>query len=235
MCCKKDANGKWYFEDTTVKNTIALTNQLMEKYKIDIDHVIRHFDVTGKICPEPYVRDGIAWENFKKMLINQPQQYWAEDILEKLVEKGIINSPELWRNYKGYVPKSNVVRLIDGCTGGLWTSPEDDSSMHWVQPYVISLCGKGIISDKTQWLTNPDANISKALLLAIICKATGGVYAKYANRTADHWARNCLDTLCDRGIIVSPEAWSDDFEAPVSRENTMALIYAAFITKGRKV
>ena len=45
----------WYFENKTVQSTIELVRYLMEKYHIPADHVIRHYDVTGKICPNPYV------------------------------------------------------------------------------------------------------------------------------------------------------------------------------------
>ena len=41
----------------------------MSKWNIPIDRVIRHYDVTGKICPEPYVRDEAAWQNFKNRVI----------------------------------------------------------------------------------------------------------------------------------------------------------------------
>ena len=44
-----------YFEEKTVQNTIDLTRMLMKKYSIDISHVIRHWDVVGKNCPQPYV------------------------------------------------------------------------------------------------------------------------------------------------------------------------------------
>ena len=68
MCCRKKANGTWYFEEATVKATIELTKELMKKYNIPAANVIRHFDVTGKTCPEPYVRDTAAWNTFKASL-----------------------------------------------------------------------------------------------------------------------------------------------------------------------
>ena len=40
----------------------------MKKYNIPASNVIRHYDVTGKVCPEPYVRDVGAWNNFKAEL-----------------------------------------------------------------------------------------------------------------------------------------------------------------------
>jgi N-acetylmuramoyl-L-alanine amidase CwlA len=70
LCCKKK-DGKWYFEDATVSSAIELVKELMKKYNIPIENVIRHYDVTGKICPEPYVRDAEAWRAFKAQLTNK--------------------------------------------------------------------------------------------------------------------------------------------------------------------
>ena len=38
-----------YFEPKTWDNTVELTAYLMQLYNIDINHVIRHYDVYGKI------------------------------------------------------------------------------------------------------------------------------------------------------------------------------------------
>lgn len=65
-----DTSRDWYFEDATVQSAIALTRELMDKYHIPADHVIRHYDVTGKICPNPYVYNHTkhTWEAFKVAL-----------------------------------------------------------------------------------------------------------------------------------------------------------------------
>lgn len=49
LCVKKDKNGKWYYTEKTKKAAIQLFAYLMDKYGIDESHVLRHFDVTGKI------------------------------------------------------------------------------------------------------------------------------------------------------------------------------------------
>lgn len=67
MCCRKGTNG-WYFEEATVNSTVELVKELMKKYNIPVENVIRHFEVTGKVCPEPYVRDSQAWSSFKARL-----------------------------------------------------------------------------------------------------------------------------------------------------------------------
>ena len=145
-----------------------------------------------------------------------------------MVCNGFIKNPEIWSDFNAYVTKSQAVALIDAITGGTWTSEETNPSIHWVQPSVISLCGKGIITDKNHWLTNPDACISKALILALVDKATDGMKAKYVGRNTDHWARNCLDSLCDKRIIYTPHAWDDDFEGTVNRGNLIVLLCNAF-------
>ena len=67
LCVKKDAKGRWYYTDETKKAAVTLFAYLMEKYGIGIDHVLRHFDVTGKTCGEPDVRSGNhIWAQFKK-------------------------------------------------------------------------------------------------------------------------------------------------------------------------
>lgn len=72
MCVRKKStktlnatDRDWYFEKETVNATVDLVRQLMEELEIDADHVIRHYDVTGKICPAPYVHDENAWKQFK--------------------------------------------------------------------------------------------------------------------------------------------------------------------------
>lgn len=59
MCSSKLDGGKsysaedtdFYVTDKVWNNTIELTAQLMKQYNIDINHVIRHADVNGKLCP----------------------------------------------------------------------------------------------------------------------------------------------------------------------------------------
>ncbi len=41
----------WYFTEETLNNAVILAKLIMQTYNIDINHVIRHFDITGKLCP----------------------------------------------------------------------------------------------------------------------------------------------------------------------------------------
>lgn len=71
MCVKKDSKGNWYFEPETIKNTIELTSYLMKLYNIPIQNVVRHFDVTGKDCPSPFVKNLSSWQSFKNELVEE--------------------------------------------------------------------------------------------------------------------------------------------------------------------
>ena len=65
LCSRKDSSGNYYFKDATVKNAVDLTKSLMAKYNIPATNVIRHYDVTEKICPKYYVENEEAWEILK--------------------------------------------------------------------------------------------------------------------------------------------------------------------------
>ena len=67
-------DGVWYFTKETQESLIKITSKLMDEYNIDIDHVIRHYDVNGKICPAPYVNNdkhktSWTWDEFKSKLL----------------------------------------------------------------------------------------------------------------------------------------------------------------------
>lgn len=62
-CCHPDENGK--FSDATYQSLIKLTKWLCDTYDLNTQtDVIRHYDVTGKICPKYYVDNEDAWYQF---------------------------------------------------------------------------------------------------------------------------------------------------------------------------
>lgn len=73
MCVKKKStrtmnatDTDWYFEDKTIESTAKLVAYLMRDLDIDINHVIRHYDVNRKICPNPFVINNNKWLEFKQ-------------------------------------------------------------------------------------------------------------------------------------------------------------------------
>ncbi|MCD8106270.1 MAG: N-acetylmuramoyl-L-alanine amidase [Lachnospiraceae bacterium] len=77
------ANDKsWSFTDAVVAKAVDLTRYLMEKYSIDAEHVIRHYDVTGKPCP------GIIGWNADSGDESQWKAFWAA------ISSGVKNNSE---------------------------------------------------------------------------------------------------------------------------------------------
>jgi N-acetylmuramoyl-L-alanine amidase len=68
LCSRKDSSGNYYFKDETIRNAVELTKTLMVKYNIPATNIIRHYDVTGKICPAPMVNNASLWDSFKNMI-----------------------------------------------------------------------------------------------------------------------------------------------------------------------
>ena len=58
--CHADESGA--VSEETYHSMVELIKQLCEKYSISTDDVIRHYDVTGKLCPKYYVEDQEAWD-----------------------------------------------------------------------------------------------------------------------------------------------------------------------------
>lgn len=68
--CHKDSTGK--FTDASEKSLIELTSSLCRKYGLNPlrGGVIRHYDVTGKVCPKYYVDHPSLWEEFKQSVFD---------------------------------------------------------------------------------------------------------------------------------------------------------------------
>ena len=104
LCSYINSKGRYAFKAGTVRNAIWLVKQLMEKYNVSIGNVIRHYDVTHKICPEPFVKD---WEDFKAQLTSSDiENKEDEEMTEKI--KANINGKEykierILKNEKNYI------------------------------------------------------------------------------------------------------------------------------------
>ena len=129
----------------------------MAKYSVPIENVIRHYDVTGKMCPEPFVRNQVQWLDFKQKLIEQKEESvemiynyidenmpdWAKPTVQKLIDKGALKGNEKGEllltgtmlrlfvifDKEGYFDKYNTIEEV----------PE------WAKPTVQKLIDKGAL------------------------------------------------------------------------------------------
>ena len=76
-CCYKNEDGS--FEQATYDSVIRLTAWLCEKFGLTSEDVIRHYDVTGKLCPLYYEEHEDAWTQIKKDVDTYLQVYKTGD------------------------------------------------------------------------------------------------------------------------------------------------------------
>ena len=98
ICSHKASKDRYYFDQRAVELAIELTRAKMAEYGIPAANVVRHYDVTHKKCPAPFVDDEQAWAEFKKALeaaddmdkyqtLNDAPE-WARPTLKKLMADG---------------------------------------------------------------------------------------------------------------------------------------------------
>lgn len=155
LCCKIE-NNEWYFEDKTVENAAALIRELMAKYNIPITRVIRHFDVTGKNCPAPFIDDE-KWAEFKKKIEGEEGMTEAErkkfDELVELVKK-----------------LTNAVDELTKTVGKTYHYTEELPD--YARPTIQKLLDKG----KYAGASESDLNLPEILMRGLVINDRAGVY-----------------------------------------------------------
>jgi N-acetylmuramoyl-L-alanine amidase CwlA len=116
--CSVIKNGVYMIPDETVKNAAALVRTLMKKYHVPLSRVCRHYDVTHKDCPEPWVRNPKQWENFKKMLTEKEVENMSEQQTRAIAKQEIANAEKAKKVYDTVdaVPawgKATVQKLVN--------------------------------------------------------------------------------------------------------------------------
>lgn len=92
LCCHKRADGTWYFDRETVDAAVALCRDIVGRYGLDRAHVLRHYDVTHKKCPAPFVDDVEAWTAFKERIFEETSPAgWAEKAWKKAKDRKVLD------------------------------------------------------------------------------------------------------------------------------------------------
>ncbi|WP_051280468.1 peptidoglycan recognition protein family protein [Anaerovorax odorimutans] len=132
--CSDKVNGQYVITESTQANAIELGKILMNKYGIPISNVFRHYDITGKICPEPFVADESQWINFKERLkedemtqdkfnemmnnyldelASQQPSSWSKEQRIWAENNGLITGDENgWKHYRSFVTREQAAILF---------------------------------------------------------------------------------------------------------------------------
>lgn len=105
--CSTNSTGKmtspnsptYSFTDAALKNALELTKYLMAEYGVDADHVIRHYDVNGKLCPGIIGWNGESgseskWLAWKAQLSGQTPSKGNMAYVGKGIGEGLCIDPE---------------------------------------------------------------------------------------------------------------------------------------------
>jgi len=95
MCSRKNADGSYYIKPEVVARAADLVKHLMAQYGIDTAHIVQHYDVTGKECPRPWVRDESLWDGFKEGL---EEQEMTEQQIRDIVTQTISEQLPVYRD-----------------------------------------------------------------------------------------------------------------------------------------
>ncbi len=98
--------------------TAALVRALMVQYGVPRENVLRHFDVTGKRCPAPWVDDSGAWERFQAELEVEPvtQEQFDAMLEDYLARRGQRPASD-WA--KPYIHSAVAGGVMTGADGGI--------------------------------------------------------------------------------------------------------------------
>lgn len=150
---RADTSRDWYFEEATVQAAIALTKNLMAKHNIPADRVIRHHDVTGKICPNTYVYNHTqhTWEAFKAALA------------------------DTWEKRTGWIEEDGGWRYYNGDTGlpvrNDWVQHQD--KWYWFNAVGIMVTNTWYQYNKAWYYLGLDGTMCKSQLV----ESSGKIYA----------------------------------------------------------
>lgn len=75
----------WSITDDVLDNTVKLAKIIMKKYNIPIERVVRHYDISGKLCPGVigWNNESIYDEKGNRTKVNSTSDRW-NDFIERL-------------------------------------------------------------------------------------------------------------------------------------------------------
>jgi N-acetylmuramoyl-L-alanine amidase len=119
MCVEKDGT----ISSETIKRTVDVAAELCNMYKLTENDIVRHYDVTHKPCPAPFIGDGsVKFEDFKKqvgLILNPPVKEEVKPVATKPVEKPVVKpkSPVYPGDILNVGSRGNSVKLVQAKVG----------------------------------------------------------------------------------------------------------------------
>lgn len=158
----------WYFEPATEQAAQELVREKMQEYGIPAENVLRHYDVTGKICPSPYVTNGEAWQAFKAGLAEPEKEELtkitgksvatAEQMAAYLISKNPASAPYALEHAQIYLEEGAVENIrADGAWAQRCLETGNDTFAGSAVTFdQYNFCGHGVTQNGMRGTIFPD-------------------------------------------------------------------------------
>ena len=104
------------------QRTAAFVRELMSRYGVPAQNVLRHYDVTGKRCPAPWVDDPQAWMDFKALLeVEELTQEQFDSMMDNYLARRNAKPADDWA--KTYIQEAIDAGVMTD-VGGTIASPQ---------------------------------------------------------------------------------------------------------------
>ena len=104
------------------QRTAAFVRDLMSRYGVPAQNVLRHYDVTGKRCPAPWVDDPQAWMDFKALLeVEELTQEQFDSMMDNYLARRNAKPADDWA--KTYIQEAIDAGVMTD-VGGTIASPQ---------------------------------------------------------------------------------------------------------------
>ena len=139
--CTSWKNGNYHIKDAVVDRTVDLVLYLLTLYPGA--KLCRHYDVTGKRCPMPWVDDPGQWEKFKERIENRPMTQTERIEFDALKAQVATLAAKVSAGEEfDRVIKRDVAKIGES-TAAKYNSADD--APEWAAPTVSKLMRKGYL------------------------------------------------------------------------------------------
>lgn len=107
--CDAKRDGRVMATNKTIANAAKLVYSLCKQYGIPYDHIIRHYDVTGKLCPAYWVK-GDGLQKFRKQVEE------VGEVVEKsymIVDGKKVEVNRILKGGTNYVKVRDIAKALD--------------------------------------------------------------------------------------------------------------------------
>ena len=126
MVSRIGSDGKYYIENGVVEKARELVKYLMSRYNIPTSRICRHYDVTHKSCPEPWVRNSSLFTNFIKSLeVEDLTAQQTQALIDKNKPKRYNKVEEMPEYYREEIQEMIDAGVLKGKKNGKYDLTED--------------------------------------------------------------------------------------------------------------